>query len=406
MSSKTFDRSKYGATNVETLKKQEQEVKAQTSFGGERIEFLKLKKGKNKIRIFPKHDETPSYCYARTIHFLELEKTDKDGVVVKDDNGKVTYSRKPVFNAKVHGTFPAKTPKIDVIDEYVQRVYAKAHELFKDDAQRKKYLSIMTFWKTGITAKTKWVVYANVYDDNGVPQFGRLEMPTTVKDKLNEIAANQDDPTKEPFTCADTGRAVFVTYNPDEQDAKKKYTAAIDFQKETPLTDDELRVWLECDALEKMFVGAYQNKDFNNAMEGLKRFDNQSVFALRALGFDDGYNIFADETYLDICENVAEYFPAEFKDAGSPNSFIDNVPDDAPFEGTTGTVDITKMDLDQLSQYIHTNGLEITILPEDTTEDIVQAIQDEEAELNDTDKVEEEAPTRKRRTANRSTDLD
>jgi hypothetical protein len=417
MSEKKFDRSAFAATKVSALKTQEAEVKDLTGNKGSRVEYLKLKKGKNKIRIFPSHPDSPSFCFARTIHFLELEKTDKDGAVIKDDNGKVTYGRRPIFNSKVHGEFAKGVKPADIIDEYISRVYIQSRELVKDDDRRKKYLSTMTFWKTGITSKTKWVVYANVYDDNGIPEFGRLELPTTVKDKLNEISSNQEGDGMievDPFTDPDDGRVVFITYNPDEEDAKKKYTAAIDFQKVTPLTDDELRKFSEQKSLEKMFKNSYSNKDFMNALEGLKRFDTQSVFALRGMGFESGYNIFAQEDFLDVCETMSELFPEKFEEAGQSNSFVDGdqtansdggsvtTDNSTPFEETPQSLEM--MTIDQLSQYIHDNDLDVTILPEDVTEDIVQAIRDEQP--GEMAEVAEVAPERTSRRSNRSADLD
>ena len=412
MSAKTFDRSAYQATKVNTLKSQDEEIKELTGYSNDgRVGFLKLKEGKNKLRIYPGHPDTSSFCYARTVHFLELEKTDKDGNAVKNDNGQVQFGRRPVFNAKVHGEFPKGTVPVDIIDEYVQRVYKKAHAEIQDDEQRKKYLSTMTYWKTGITGKTKWIVYGALYNDQGVPEFGRVELPTTVKDKLNEISANQDGDgilEVDPFTDPDEGRIVFITYDPKEKDAKKKYSASIDFKKPTALTDDELQKHFELDSLESLLKKSYKHKDFMNALDGLKRFDSQSENALRALGFDSGYQIFADDDFLDICEKVGEYFPKEFKDAASSNSFVDeSTQESAPFKAQAA-VTLEEMNLDQLAQYVHKNGLDITILPDDSEVDIVQAIRDEEG--NATGEVVEEKPveevTPRRQRGARTSNLD
>jgi len=392
MENKPFDRSAYKATSVSTLKEDEEKVKELTGNNlGDRIAFLKLPPGKSKVRIFPAHLDAKSFCYARTVHFLELESKDKDGKTVKNDAGQTEFKRRPVFNAKIHGAFPKGVEPIDIIDDYISRVFKKAHAEIQDDTQRKNYLNPLTFWKTGIIGKTKWLVYANVYNENGVPEFGKLEMATTVKDKLNEISANQDGEgpmTVDPFTDPDDGRCVFVTYTPDEKDPKKKYSAAIDFMKPTPLTDEEMQNWASQDSLEKQLVGSYSYSDFMNAVAGLKRFDDQSTHLLRANGFSAGYGIFADEDFLDVCEKVATYFPEKFEDAAEPNSFIDG-PEKVETHKTEATTEkvsplkaptLEEMSLDQLAAYVDKQGLDVTILPDDAEADVIQAIRDEEAD--------------------------
>lgn len=414
---KPFDRSAFKATKVSALKKEEEEVKKATDFKKNGIDFLKLREGKQKVRIYPAHPDTKSFMYAKTVHFVEMADTDKDGKVKKDDNGNVIYRRKPIFNAKVHGVFPKGVEPVDIFDEYIRRVYVQAGEQFQDDNERKKYLSVMTFYKTGITASTKWVMYADLYDDNGIPKFGQLEVPTTVKDSINEISANQDDDgllQVDPFTDPDDGRAIFITYDSQETDFKKKYTSAIDYKKPTPLSDEQLQKFMKQDPLEGKFKNAYKHSDFVKAVEGLKRFDEQSEQALRAKGFEGGYDIFAQEDFLDICEKMSEYFPETAEDVGTAarNSFVDGVDDDlssdSPFDATE--VALEDMDVDQLADYISEKGLDITILPEDSEEDIIQAIRDEEA-LSDESEQEEEvveeepAPTRRRR-GGRASQLD
>ena len=90
MSKPKFDRSQFKATKVSALKEQSESVEQATDrLSGNRVKIIELKKDgtRNKLRIYPKHPGTMSYCYPKTDHFLKVKQVDKDGDPIKDEQG-------------------------------------------------------------------------------------------------------------------------------------------------------------------------------------------------------------------------------------------------------------------------------------------------------------------------------
>lgn len=385
-----FNRDQFKATRVSQLEEQSKQVDQLTKKSG-RAGVLELNRdgSKNRLRIFPKHPGTDSYIFPKTVHFLKVTYTDKDGNPVKDDNGQVKVGKRPIFNSRIHGG----TPK-DIIDEYINFIYKRAYELYpNDETTRKNYLKTVEGYRSGqsyipgIKAQTRWVVYGNL---NG--KFGRVELPTAVKNKLNEIAASQDDEEGaiivDPFTGIDDGRKVFISYHADEKDPGKKYSAGIDLHKTTPLTDEEFEDFCERQPLQEIYHLAYKRKDFMMAIEGLKTFDEESNKALRALGFNEGYQVFSFDEFLDVCEEIDAYYPEEEEEERenekAGNQFLKGETqkpkqEEVPFEADVQTQDLRSMSIAQLKAVIKEEGLGIRILPSYTPEIVAQFIEEERA---------------------------
>jgi len=391
-----FRRDQFKATKVDVLKEQQEEVESKIRTGNsDRAKVLELKKdgSKNKLRIFPKHPGTRMWAYPRSVHFLKVAYTDKDGNPVKDDNGNQKIGKKPIFNSRIHGN----TEK-DIIDEYINFVYKKAYDEIQDDDTRKKYLRPIEGWKEngrfhpGIKAQTRYIIYGNLNGTNG-----RVELPTSVKNKLNEIAAGQDDDdgviAVDPFTGIDDGRKVLVTYNKSEKDPGKKYQVAIDLKGPTPLTDEQFEWLSEQPSLESMYVGVYKYRDFMLAMEGLKRFDEESAEVLRQFGFSSGYEVFTHDEFLDIAEQIAEYYGDDDEsdnDTTTNHDDQDNYRDDTPVDDDNDLPfdvepSIDQMNMRQLKAYIKEKQLSIRILPSYTV-DMVRQFISEELEMLEAEK--------------------
>lgn len=387
MSKLKFDRSQFKATKVATLTEQSSKVdELSDRSSGERVKVIELAKdgSKNKLRIFPKHPGTTSYAYPKCVHFLKVTKTDKDGNVLKDEGGNPKVGKKPIFNSRIHGG----TAK-DIIDEYINFVYKKAYEDFQDEKQRADYLKPITGWRAGkwipgIKSQTRWIVYGDL---NG--KFGRVELPTTVKDKLNEIAAGQDDESGvmvvDPFTDVDSGRKVFVSYNKDETDPRKKYSASIDLARETPLTDAQFDQLAEQKPLEEIYHKVYRRKDFMLAMEGLKTFDEESADVLSGLGFSQGYEVFTYDEFLDTAEEIAGYYPDGDEDPIEEESNDGgDEPDDLPFDSdeaneTSDEKVLSDMNIVEMKAYIKAKKLTVRVLPSYSEDQVRQFITEEEA---------------------------
>lgn len=409
----TFDRSKFKATQTSKMKEQQKEAEETLGQGkgGNRANFLKLVHGKNKVRILPGHPGSDSFCYPRTTHYLNvLVKYKKDGKDVEE------IKPKPIFNAKIHGGLSE-----DPIDAYIDMAYKIAFDEIPDEKERAKFLAPITNFKTGIKAKTRWVVYA-IMMNGDERELGRLDLPVTVKEKLNEMAVDADEDEgviqTDPFTDPDEGHCVTITYNKDAEKPGDYYKATLDYKKATPVTDEELDWLSEQPTLESMLVDSYSMKDFDMAIEGLKRFDEENEF-----------NIFSHDEFLDKLEKLAENVP-EAKDSDDDEEDEDDTPkrkktsakeekvkeskakeekSDLPFD-----LELEEMDMDQLKGVIRREGLNIRILSKYDEQDVVEMIKEEREIIaaeskkedkpkkkanpieEDDDDEEEEAPRRKR----------
>ena len=370
----SFDRSKFAGTKVSAIKKQEKEFDKKMDFGKGRNKnaFLKLKEGKNKIRIFPAHPNTPSFYQPCVVHFLPIlsEWENKDGKKQSE------VKRKPVFSGKQHSAI-GMCP----IDSYIHHVYKVAANEYQDKDDREKFVSPIK-GREGITGSTSYIAYAKMDGD-----FGRIQLKTSIKNALNEIAVGQDEEdgviSTDPFSDPDTGSCVIVTYNKQEDlpKAKRKpedyYKTAIDLKGATPLTDDELKELLECKSLEELYVDSYTRKDFDMAVDGLKRFDDE-----HKLG------IFAIDDFLDTLEEIADKLP-EVEEESDDNSQKEeekpkrstrkpevkkeeDEPSDLPFDKA-----YDDMDRSELEGVVRRNKLPIRITSRLSNEDLLDWVKEE-----------------------------
>lgn len=307
-----IDRSKFKSSVTSAVKQQDKEVESIVKNRGENAEFLKIKDGNNKFRIFPYHPDGGGsvYAEAKVIHWLPGESAERDdkGNIVKDDKGnpKIRKTNKPIFNSKVHGD----TSK-DIIEEYISFAEKVSKEIYAKEDDRKAFLEpiIGNFNKkiNGILAKSSWVIYANKIEGT-TTTFGKLEIGKAVKFRLNAISATEssDEPLgTDPFTDINDGRAIIITYDKDAKKATDYYSTEIDssFDKVTkqinlyPLTDEDLEKFEKFPSLASMFKKSYKRKDFDLALKGLKMFDDE-----HELG------IFAYEGFLDIADEISGYY--------------------------------------------------------------------------------------------------
>lgn len=385
-----FDRSKFKATSTKKMQKQQDHVENTLGTSkGWRANFLKLKPGKNKVRIFPAHPGTDSFCYPRTTHYLEiLAKYQKDGEDVEE------LKKKPIFNAKVHGNLVN-----DPIDAYIDRAFRMAYDEIQDEKERTKFLAPILNYREGIKGKTKWVVYACIIDGDQ-KEYGRLELPVTVKDSMNELAIGADDDDDvietDPFTDPDEGRCIIVKYNNKAEKPQDYYKTSIDLKKATPLNDEELNWLLDQPSLQSILVDAYSMKDFDMAVEGLKRFDE-----------DKGYEIFTFDDYLDTLEIIAKQVPEkeekdEEEDEDTPPATKKRTKDDVVKESKKKEKEVEsdlpfdksldEMTMDELKGVIRREDLGIRILSKYDEEGVIEMIMEErELKAGESSKESEEA---------------
>jgi hypothetical protein len=290
-----FDRSKFKATEVATLKQQESEN--QTPRGGAdndgRVSFHKIPEGQSKWRIMPAHPDAKSFMYPKQVSWLPQEVTyTKDGKEITE------IQRRPLFNSRTHGG----TPK-DIIEEYIKFVEKIVYDECQDPEERKTRLFNLTNWKVGVRGRITWIVYALKIEGN-TKTLGRLELPGMVKDTMNTLAITEDQSNDviqtDPFSDPDLGKAIIIVYNKAEKDPSKKYTATLEWRGDYTLTDQELEDLIAADSLETIYQNCYKRKDFEKALNGLRIFDEEN-----------GYHAFAHDEWLDICTVIDAYYPED-----------------------------------------------------------------------------------------------
>jgi len=400
-----FDRSKFAASKMSAVKKQDGAVAKSFDKKKSGTDFLRFAEGKNRVRVYPAHPGTDSFTHPKTVSFLECE------VTYKKDGKEVTEMKKmPVFNARIHS---GGVIKVDPTELYTKLAFRNAAAEYSDDKERKARLNPITDFKTGITAKTKWSVYADLDNPDG-KSFGILDLPTSVRDKANELAIDEDEAddviVTDPYTDPDQGRILIVTYDRQLDKAKKDpgkyYQCAIDYKKPTPLTDDQLDAFSKLDSLDLILNGAYTRRDFNRTIEALKAFDEKYEF-----------EIFAEDEFLDTLDQISLLLPEDEMtridgrsrkplDGAAPKSTKEAVvakseakakeigDTDLPFD-----MALEDMNKEELEGYIRRNKLDIKVRARHTEEDLVEEIKEEEAEIaaGPVQIEEEEAPMARRK---------
>lgn len=294
-----MNRSELKATEVSVLKKQQATVnKLIGARTGERAQYLSIEKGTNKFRIYPAHPKTSSFIYARTLHWLpsemKVEQSGREITVIKN---------RPIFNSVAHGN-----TKKDIADEYIKFTKKLLEDEIQDESSLRERLAPLMHWKNGILAKTTWVCYADKITTDE-KEFGFLDISSSVKDKLNDLAITEDNDepiSVDPFTDPDDGKAIIITYNPSAKtlsgadDYKNYYKVTLEWKGNYALTDEELEKWLKLESLESLYKNAYKRSDFERALRGLQLFDEKHK-----------YGIFDHDEWILIVSEIDAYYPEE-----------------------------------------------------------------------------------------------
>lgn len=310
-----FDRSKLKATAISQLQKQNDEYEQKRPSGGGDRNYLEIKPGDNKFRIFPYHPDGGGSTYgeSKCVSFLEVktQKRDDKGKLIE---GAIELKRRPIFNSKVHGNLPK-----DLVEEYMGFVKNKAiPEFVQDDSKRGEEIWKFVTGMQGVKPSDTFVMYASKWSGgtNGSwGPVGLLEVKKSIKNQLIELAielASQDTATPDPYSDANEGIAIVI--NKSGEKLETEYKVSLDkVQKDkfntqlipTPLTDEQLEAWIKLDPLYKIYVNSYKRSDFNLQLEGLQNFEAQLI--------KKGYNLntFAYDEWLDIVQEIDSMIPEE-----------------------------------------------------------------------------------------------
>lgn len=301
-----FDRSKFKKQSVEDLDSEVKQAEKTMRKGGKSYTgFATVQKGKNTFRVAPSMGKAYVAC---KMSKLRVE------VPTYDENGNVTGKEvkdKNIFCADVHGRNLLKGK--DPIVLYCDYVRKKASEEYQDDTERRKYLNPIMGYKKGnkfvwgINPTLAYVCY--VYQGN--KDFARLQLYGTWMNRIKEISVEQsDDDTVsfDIFSQMEGAYPLVITMGEDDK-GKKTYSLSAgipkkgqswdEFFEETAIPDEDMEYFLnEVPSLEEIYKDSYRAKDFEMALDGLKRFDEEN-----------NYDIFSDDEFLNEIEEMAVMLP-------------------------------------------------------------------------------------------------
>jgi hypothetical protein len=301
-----FNRSKFKKQSVEDLDSEVKQAEKTMRKGGKSYTgFATVQKGKNTFRVAPSMGKAYVAC---KMSKLRVE------VPTYDENGNVTGKEikdKNIFCADVHGRNLLKGK--DPIVLYCDYVRKKASEEYQDDTEKRKYLNPIMGYKKGnkfvwgINPTLTYVCY--VYQGN--KDFARLQLYGTWMNRIKEISVEQsDDDTVsfDIFSQMEGAYPLVITMGEDDK-GKKTYSLSAgipkkgqswdDFFEETAIPDEDMEYFLnEVPSLEEIYKDSYRTKDFEMALDGLKRFDEEN-----------NYDIFSDDEFLNEIEEMAAMLP-------------------------------------------------------------------------------------------------
>lgn len=301
-----FNRSKFKKQSVEDLDSEVKQAEKTMRKGGKSYTgFATVQKGKNTFRVAPSMGKAYVAC---KMSKLRVE------VPTYDENGNVTGKEikdKNIFCADVHGRNLLKGK--DPIVLYCDYVRKKASEEYQDDTEKRKYLNPIMGYKKG--NKFVWGINPTLayvcYVYRGNKDFARLQLYGTWMNRIKEISVEQsDDDTVsfDIFSQMEGAYPLVITMGEDDK-GKKTYSLSAgmpkkgqswdEFFEETAIPDEDMEYFLnEVPSLEEIYKDSYRTKDFEMALDGLKRFDEEN-----------NYDIFSDDEFLNEIEEMAAMLP-------------------------------------------------------------------------------------------------
>lgn len=365
-----FNRSAFKGAKLSSLKdeKTQAEEKSNINQSSGRVNFHSIESGENVFRILPPHkaDEPPFRAIRTTYLNVNVPEYDDDG----NATGKMQIKKKRIFIATVHGNDKDGNPmRNDPVEAYIKYAWKKANELHSDKEDRKTfmfpingYMDKKGKYVPGISPSTNYVFYAV---KNG--QIGRLELYKSMLDRMEEMNASSDS-DDEPlqtdiFSDPDEGVSLIITYNDKGERGKKysitkreiskKFKTLDEFYFSERVPDDILKELQTKESLTDLFVNVYSLKDFDMAVDGLKRFDAEN----------SNYDIFSDQEFINELEEIKESLQS------SKSSKVTASPEAKESSATDTVKKMSKFDCKKyLNSYILENYGETKTLPDSLEE--------------------------------------
>ena len=331
-----FDRKKFGGSTIASVKQASEEAKKNNVYFGDSSSvtgFHKIKDGKNWIRVAPTGDGTTPYVPVRSALLKCEVDVFKDG----EKTGEKEVKNKKLYIATQHSPKLADGTNIiksDPIELYIRFVFDMAEEQFDKDKDGKvKFLSPVNGyrdkkgdWHSGIKPQTDFVCYA--FDDTG--KLGRLSLNQAWMKEMNKISLNKTDDDVmaiDIFSDPDEGFPLIISKG-KEKDKNSKEKTVYDissedlkkgeswdtFYKRVSISDKQLMELSEAKSLQELYVGNYSKRDFDLAIDGLRRFDEEYK-----------YNVFDNDDFLTELEAIAETVPEKKEEEVKENKDLDKV---------------------------------------------------------------------------------
>lgn len=381
-------RDKFKATSVETLKKLKSEEDKLLNYGNSG-NYITIEPGDNKIRFMPKHEGEKDFKLLQSRCWMQVP-----------DEQSGENKLRPVLNAKVHGGF-----KRDIIEEYSAFVESNLDESDPSTADK---LKVLTGFKTGLNFSNGWIAYAAKIEKNSKDlKIGIISMNKTLRDAINDESIIEDEDeaiSADPFTGPDDGLPITITYDSKTKDNRQKYKVRVS-KIVFPLSDETLEELEKLKPLSKLDMVKYSDKDFENALQGLKVFDEENEIEL-----------FDSEEFQAIIEEIRDEIssgpvtsdkkvvgkkitgkaakPADMQEEEAGEVEEEETDDDSQGEDQHDEYD--DMDRVQLKKELKTANPEFIVLKKHTDDDLRNAIREtlnseteEESEEETEEEVEE-----------------
>jgi len=325
-----FNRSAFKGSSLNSIKDEQSRAnKALPKMqGGNRAGFHTIEDGKNWRRIAPAHSENePAYRAKSTITLeCEVPDIDENG----QETGKSEVKKKNVFIAMQHSL----TLTDDPILIYISYVMKRADDEIQDKDARTKFLSPINGWR-GKDKKWNWGIRPSVvyvcYCWNDKGELGREQLFPGMLDQIKKISVERNEDSVEIvpdiFTDPDEGYPLIITKAKNDKDKWEmscscelpgKKESWTEFFERVKVTDAQLVELVKKESLRELYEDVYTMRDFNMAVDGLRRFDVQYKFG-----------IFENEEFLDrltiLKKLVPEYKPKNSGEEETPAEEVKGV---------------------------------------------------------------------------------
>ena len=187
---------KYKGVGIKKMKSLRE--KENSEIGNSSNNFLEIKDGTNRYRVFPPHDQNAgSFDLLRQNVWLPVEK----------DDGKIG-----------NRTFPHLRRHAGIKKDLSEAYLSVAKKVLADDEDFDDKINTLTDWKMGIKPSNSWVCYAKLVQDNATTgEISILEYSKSVRDGIDKVISSEEENEAievDPFSSPIDGLPLVIKYKP------------------------------------------------------------------------------------------------------------------------------------------------------------------------------------------------